>query len=144
VQISESKINELLDIWAADVFHHKDSPPFADCKDVYNTIDSIPLGDVPWQSFAAGYQGQRPDIGSPPWMDSTYEVLFRDPLAVVHNMLRNPDFNGEFDYVPFWEYKANGERCYQDFFSGDWVWMQAVRFYSSAVPYLTILQGRHY
>jgi hypothetical protein len=41
-------------------------------------------------------------------------------------LLSNPDFDGEFDYVPYKEFEPNGDRRFQNFFSGDWVWSQAV------------------
>jgi hypothetical protein len=118
--------NELLDLWAASLVPHDDSPPFADNKDVHNTIDAIPLGDVPWQSFTTSYSGTRPATNAPPWMDTEYEVWWRDPHAVVQNMLSNPDFDGEIDYTPYQEYDSNDERRLCDFFSGDWAWKQAV------------------
>lgn len=125
-QMSAPDSNELLDLWAASLVPHDDSPPFADNKDVHNTIDAIPLGDVPWQSFTTSYSGTRPATNAPPWMDTEYEVWWRDPHAVVQNMLSNPDFDGEIDYTPYQEYDSNDERRLCDFFSGDWAWKQAV------------------
>jgi hypothetical protein len=124
--MSAPDINVLLDLWAAKLIQHGDYPPFADAKDLYQTIDAIPLGDTPWESFTAKYQGEQPETEVPPWMDATYDVWYRDPLAVVCNLLGNPDFNGEFDYTPFREFEPGGERRLQDFFSGSWVWSQAV------------------
>ncbi|KAG2127159.1 uncharacterized protein EDB93DRAFT_1257267 [Suillus bovinus] len=44
----------------------------------------------------------------------------------MHNMLSNPDFEGEFDYAPLQEYDtSNGAHCFKDFMSGDWCWKQA-------------------
>ncbi|KAH9955094.1 hypothetical protein BJV74DRAFT_880179 [Russula compacta] len=48
--MSAGDINELLDIWAASLFQHRDHPPFADHNDLYVTINAIPHGDIPWQS----------------------------------------------------------------------------------------------
>jgi hypothetical protein len=126
-QMSAPDINDLMDIWAAQLFKYGDHPPFADHRDLYNTVDATPLADVRWQTFTANYQGERPDDAVPPWMDAEYDVWFRDPLAVVRELVGNPDFDGEFDYTPFREFEANGERRLQDFFSGDWAWSQAVR-----------------
>ncbi|KAH9954145.1 hypothetical protein BJV74DRAFT_800246 [Russula compacta] len=60
-QMSAGDINELLDIWAASLFQHRDHPPFADHNDLYMTINAIPHGDIPWQSFSTSYKGITPD-----------------------------------------------------------------------------------
>jgi hypothetical protein len=134
-QMSATNIDTLLDLWAAKVYKHGDSPPFSDHNDLYETIDASPLGDVPWQSFTVNYTGERPEGGRiPPWMETEYEVWFRDPLTVVRNLLANPDFNGQFDYTPMREFTntASGmpsdNRRFQNFFSGNWVWTQAVKY----------------
>ena len=59
-------------------------------------------------------------------MNSVYDVWFQDPRAIVQNMLKNPDFASKIDYAPYHEYDFNGDRQFQDFMSGDWVWKQAV------------------
>lgn len=137
-QMPAAQINKLLDLWATSLLGHttSDQPPFADCKDLYKTIDSTPLGDVPWQSFAVKYTGERPeDLDDvPPWMDERYEVWYRDPREVVRNMLANPDYANEIDYRPFREFSSDGdERQYCDFMSGDWAWQQAVCITISAL-----------
>jgi Plavaka transposase len=133
-QMSAGDIDDLLDLWAASLFKHNDHPPFADHNDMYSTIDATPRGDVAWESFTTEYTGERPEGDIPPWMDAEYQVWFRDPLTVVKNMLANPDFDGEFDYTPFQEFDSNGERQFQNFFSGDWVWEQAVRVTVMFIP----------
>ena len=127
-QMSAGDIDVLLDLWAASLFRHGDCPPYADHVDMNETIDSIPHGDVRWQSFTTTYNGERPQNGEdvPSWMDAEYDVWFRDPHTLVCNLLSNPDFDGEFDYVPYKEFEPNGDRRFQNFFSGDWVWSQAV------------------
>ncbi|KAG1720918.1 uncharacterized protein EDB91DRAFT_1240359 [Suillus paluster] len=67
-QTPATQINRLLDLWASTLTKHNNRPPFADHRDLYKTIDNIPVGD-------------RPDV-APPWMDQTFDV--------VRNMLRNP------------------------------------------------------
>jgi len=59
-------------------------------------------------------------------MNTEYEVWWRDPRAVAQGMLSNPDFKSEMDYTPYHEYDTNNEQRFCDFFSGDWVWKQAV------------------
>ncbi|KAG1875828.1 hypothetical protein F4604DRAFT_1880739 [Suillus subluteus] len=110
---------------AATLARHHDTPPFADHKDLHNVIDATQLGDVPWQCFSAQYSGEWPKV-VPPWMDDEFEVWFRDPRAMAHNILANPAYKDEIDYVPFREYDAlDDTRRWKDFMSGDWAWQQA-------------------
>ncbi|KAG1897368.1 uncharacterized protein F5891DRAFT_1129955 [Suillus fuscotomentosus] len=110
---------------AASLAKHRDTPPFADHKDLYNVIDVTQLGDVPWQSFSVQYTGECPEV-VPPWMNDEFEVWYRDPCAMVHNILANPTFKDEIDYAPFREYNAlDDARRWKDFMSGDWAWQQA-------------------
>ncbi|KAG1781229.1 hypothetical protein EV702DRAFT_962857 [Suillus placidus] len=110
---------------AATLAKHHDTPPFADHKDLHNIIDAMQLGDVPWQCFSVQYSGERPEV-VPPWMDEEFEVWYRDPRAMAHNILANPTYKDEIDYVPFREYDASDDtRRWKDFMSGDWAWQQA-------------------
>ena len=52
-QMSGGDIDFIFDLWAASLASHGDTPPFANHIDMYNAIDSTPLGDVPWQSFSS-------------------------------------------------------------------------------------------
>jgi hypothetical protein len=126
-QMSAGDINLLLNLWAASLLIHNDDPPFTDAKDLYTTIDSIPLGDVAWESFSLQYNGTKPAGAVPPWMQAEYDVWFRDPLTLVHNLLSNPDFKSGFDYAPYQEHTTNGVHRFHDFMSGNWAWNQAVR-----------------
>ncbi|KAG1801992.1 uncharacterized protein BJ212DRAFT_1450008 [Suillus subaureus] len=107
---------------------HHDVPPFADHKDLHNVIDVTQLGDVPLQSFSVQYTGEHPEI-VPPWMDDEFEVWYRDPHVMAHNILANPTFKDKINYMPFHEYNAADDtRRWKDFMSGDWAWQQAVCF----------------
>ncbi|KAH7918492.1 hypothetical protein BV22DRAFT_1186404 [Leucogyrophana mollusca] len=124
--MSSAKVDAILDMWAATLTKHNDSPPFADHHDLHKVIDSTPLGGVVWESFVGRYEGERPDGDAPPWMSDVYEVWYRDPHKVVRNLLANPDFKDETEYIPFREYDAaNDKPQWKDFMSGDWVWQQA-------------------
>ena len=126
--MSTGDLDFLLDLWAASLAKHNDSPPFADHKDLHKVIDATPLGDVPWQCFSVQYTGERPEASIPPWMDDEFDVWYRDPHAMACNMLANPNYKDEIDYTPFREYDAsNDKRRWKDFMSGDWAWRQAVR-----------------
>ncbi|KAH9944801.1 hypothetical protein B0H21DRAFT_862719 [Amylocystis lapponica] len=124
-QMSNGNINVLLDLWAASLLPHGDTPPFANHDDLHNIIDSTILGDVPWSSFAVSYTGDVPQQDAPPWMSAEYEVWYRDPREVARIMLQNPDFDGEIDWTPYRESTDDHGRRYQDFMSGDWVWKHA-------------------
>ena len=91
------------------------------------TIDSTLPGNVPWQGLSMSYNGPllQLDGDIPTWMGTSYEVWYRDPRKLLHNMLANRDFNGEFDYIPFREFDAKKRRRWRDFMSGDWAWKEA-------------------
>jgi hypothetical protein len=57
-QMSTDNIDTLTNLWAVMLLLHADSPPFANHSDLYETIDSTPVGDVPWQSFSLTYDGK--------------------------------------------------------------------------------------
>ncbi|KAG1834651.1 hypothetical protein F4604DRAFT_1886622 [Suillus subluteus] len=116
-QMPATQTNRLLDLWASTLTKHNDRPLFADYRDLYKTIDNIPVGDVKWQSFSTQYAGARLDV-APPWMDQTFDVVW--------NMLGNPNYVQEFDYCPYREFSTDGDvRQWKDFMSGDWAWNQA-------------------
>jgi len=58
-------------------------------------------------------------------MDAEFDVWFRDPRTLVHNLLLNPDFDNEFDCAPLQEYDMDGNHRFENFMSGDWAWKQA-------------------
>ncbi|KAG1896783.1 uncharacterized protein F5891DRAFT_1192680 [Suillus fuscotomentosus] len=123
--MSAKNLDFLCDLMAATLMKHRDVPPFADHKDLHNVIDATQLGDVPWQSFSVQYTGERPEV-VPPWMDDEFDVWYRDPRAMAHNILANPTFKDEIDYTPFHEYDASDKtRRWKDFMSGDWAWKQS-------------------
>lgn len=125
--MSAPDIDTLLNLWASTLLKHNEPPPFANHQDLYNTIDSTPLGDIPWQSFSLRYNGNEVPEGTiPQWMTSEYDVWFRDPHAIIKNMIKNPDYNHHFDVSPVRFFNRNGRRVYKNFMSGDWAWEEAV------------------
>ncbi|KAJ8691166.1 hypothetical protein PTI98_010762 [Pleurotus ostreatus] len=120
VQMRQERIDDLMNIW-----NQTGSAPFANHKAMLATIDSSPLGGVPWQSISIFYQGAKPATDIPQWMDDENTVWFRDPRELVKNIVDNPDFEGEFDYAAYREYDDSDERRYKDFMSGDWAWRQS-------------------
>ncbi|KIJ09956.1 hypothetical protein PAXINDRAFT_16993 [Paxillus involutus ATCC 200175] len=126
-EMSAKKIDTLLHLWGISLAIHSDTPPFADHQDLYTTIDTTPLGDVPWSSHLISYMGDRTG-DTPLWMDASYEFHFCDPHKLVQNILKNLDFKGELDYTPYheWEECSNGthSRRWHDLMSADWAWNQ--------------------
>ena len=98
---SAGNVNILMNLWAAtqDIKGEVVDPPFADNRDLHSTIDSIPLGDIPWQGFKVKYTGDIPE-NAPTWMTKEYDVWFCNPLEVMEAQIGNPDFNNEIDYAP--------------------------------------------
>lgn len=136
--MSAGDINHLFDLWAACLATTDIELPFSKATQLYNTIDSTPLGDVTWESFALQYNGHRPVGNTPPWMQAEYDVWFWNPHTLVHNLLSNPDFRSGFDYAPYQEY-AGGVHRFQDFMSGNWAWNQAVSLQYSVGGLVLIL-----
>lgn len=118
-------------LWAVT---HAGSPspsPFQNHRDLYKTIDQTPLGDILWSSFTLQYNGEKPaDDEVPAWMNASFQICYRDPRAVVHDMLGHPDFKDDMDYIPYRKYDPKTQkRQWRDFMSGDWAWIHAVRFF---------------
>ncbi|KAH9979853.1 hypothetical protein BGW80DRAFT_1556544 [Lactifluus volemus] len=120
-----TQIDILLKLWEATLAKHGDAAPFSDHRDLYATIDSISFADTPWESFNVVHNDNKPDRDIPSWMTSNYDVWFRNPRTLLHNLISNPDFDKGFDYVPFREYDQLGNHRFQDFMSGNWAWKQA-------------------
>ena len=129
-EMLSGNIDQLCNLWAHSLHTGSDKtrhvPPLIDHKDLYNTIDTTQLGDIPWESFKLKYNGKRP-AAVPPWMNQSYEFWFHPAYSLVADMLSHMDFEGEIDYVPYRDFSKDDEkRRYQNFMSGDWAWTQAV------------------
>jgi hypothetical protein len=61
-------------------------------------------------------------------MDDEYVVWFRDPQALIKEIIANSGFAAKFDYAPYHEY-VGGEHQYQNLMSGNWAWHQAVCYF---------------
>jgi hypothetical protein len=124
--LSNNTIDKLLSLWSATLVPHDDAAPIVDHDDLHSTIDAIKLGNIPWQTYTAKYNGLRPEDGpTPEWMTAEYQLCYRDPRKVIHRILANPDLADGIDYVPYRDFK-DGKREYSDFMSGNWAWKQCV------------------
>lgn len=122
------QIDTLLDIWTESLRNAGGHLLFANHKDLYKTIDAIQLGEVKWEYFSVKYTRTNDDNEQEPWTEDTYDVWYRCPLQMIHNLLGNPLLASKMDYRPYWEYDTQTNECrFQDFMSGDWTWDQAVR-----------------
>ncbi|KIL54650.1 hypothetical protein M378DRAFT_92135 [Amanita muscaria Koide BX008] len=123
------QISDLMQILArkfAKVGNPDTDPPFADCDELYAMIDSIEHGDIAWESFNVSYSGEVTTENDAPWKHDSYDVWFRDPLAVLKQQLSNREFSHDMDFAPKKvREKRTGKRRYQDFMSGNWAWRQA-------------------
>ena len=122
--MSHADVDTLMRLWATTTLDGR--APFSNHQEMLATVDAIDVGDVPWQSFSAKYSGVVPPTNPPDWMLKEYTVHFRDPLAVVRNMISNPGFKNQFDYAPYQEFE-DGVRRWTELMSGDWAWDHAVR-----------------
>jgi hypothetical protein len=92
---------------------------------MYTTIDAIQEGNAPWKTVTFKYNGPRP-ADPPKWMLETYELCTRDSRLVLHQQLATRDFMDKIDYVPYRQFKADGDRIWSNLMSADWAWAQAV------------------
>jgi len=106
--------------------HQGGAPLFQNHRDLYDTIDSTPLGDTPWRVSPFVLMGidLKGQVSS--WMDTDYNFWF-----VIHTNLfitsSQPRFQGWFwDYAPYQEHDINGSCCYHNLMSANWAWWQAV------------------
>ncbi|KAF8806880.1 hypothetical protein BYT27DRAFT_7223998 [Phlegmacium glaucopus] len=125
-QMSAGNIDILMNLWASrqESCNEEVDPPYAHARDLYSTINSIPLGDTPWEGFKVTYDGDVLE-SSPSWMTKEYEVWYWNPLEVMEAHIGNPDFAQEIDYAPKQVIGKNRKRQYTNLMSGQWAWEQA-------------------
>jgi Plavaka transposase len=123
-QMSAGDFNTLCELWGATLPH--DVPlPFSNYAELCRTIDKTTVGGVAWESINLSYNGPRPD-DAPSWMENTHEIWYRDPRLLFKDMLEDTEFQDFFDYAPFRQYDAHGDRQYENVMSANWAWKQAV------------------
>ncbi|KAG6835315.1 hypothetical protein H0H93_002803, partial [Arthromyces matolae] len=122
-QMAATNISDLMQVWGAR--HSDKDPPFDDKQHLYDTIDSTPIGGVPWQSFTCQFNGDAGEGQVAPWKKKKFDVWYRDPRLIMHNQLGNPDFKGRIDFSAKRVFDGDNRRRYQDFMSGNWCWRQS-------------------
>lgn len=133
-QMSQGHVTHLMDLWAASLIPYGAQPPFTNCDDMLASIDSITHGDAPWFCFEVSYEGPLPEGNVPSWMTEKYMVWTRDIRTILHIMIKNEDFDGEFNYSPYAELDPEGKHILTNLMSGNWAWRQAVRERSQHEP----------
>ncbi|KAI9569773.1 hypothetical protein HD554DRAFT_2019509 [Boletus coccyginus] len=122
VQMSAGKTDILMDILAS--LYEGQDPPFRSHDDLYTSIDAIPYGECPWQSFSVKYLGPLP-TDPPSWMLANYDVWYHNPLSLLEQQFRNPEFAGAIDYAAKVVTDENGRREVCNLMSGQWAWDQS-------------------
>ena len=129
--MSEGDMDFLLNLINGLQAAHGKQAPFHNHSHMHNVIDVTTLGEAPWDHFTFNYNSPLPDNTAwndelPSWMTEEHEIWFHDPVTLLENLLANPDFKDEFNYVPYQEHTANGSHQFRDFMSGNWSWQEAV------------------
>ncbi|KAG1889687.1 uncharacterized protein F5891DRAFT_1131772 [Suillus fuscotomentosus] len=86
-QMSGGDIDKLMYLWERTLAHHGDIPPFADHKDLYSTIDAIPLGEdemeyMPyheWKGEGDDAKQQWRNVMSGDWAWNQADEIAKDP-----------------------------------------------------------------
>ena len=109
---------------------HGNTTPFHNHSKMHEKIDATTVSEAPWEHFTLKYSGSLPEgvseVNIPTWMTNENDVWFCNPVTLLENLLANPDFKDEFDYMPYQECTEDGSHHFHDFMSGNWSWQQAV------------------
>ena len=126
IQISNSNLNKLLDIFTAYLYKHGDRPPFSNCAELHSVIDSLQVGEAGWELFGVKFSGDHMENPAS-WMDDIYNVWMCNSKSAITQILSSADFNNLMHFIPYREYDtATNSHCWQDFMSGDWAWDEVV------------------
>ncbi|KAG6855225.1 hypothetical protein H0H87_006543 [Tephrocybe sp. NHM501043] len=102
--------------------------PWKNAKDLYETINSIKVGDIGWKMHKFKYNGPKPT--SPPcWMEETYELNVQDILKVTKHQLSTSKFDRFFHTTPFEEFDHAGNCVMSDIMSASYpeqVWLSGI------------------
>jgi hypothetical protein len=127
LQSLATEIAEGLNLWSATAFKHSTSTgaPWKTAKDMYETIDAIQIGSLPFKTHHLFYKG--PKLSTPlHWMEEAYKLDAHNVLAVVRDQLAMSNFKDQFDYVLYQEFNNKGEHIWSNLISAQWAFKQAV------------------
>jgi len=114
----------LLKLWAESVEELGASAPFHNHEELYVVIDSLPLGDIPWQWMETLLSDDGDQ--APGWRHKTYKIWYWNPNIIVSNMLSNPDFDGQFNMCPYINLNTDGNCRWSNVMSTNIAWQCCV------------------
>lgn len=98
---------------------------WSSAEEMYAMIDAIQAGNAPWKMITFWYN--RPHPANPPkWMLETCELCTCNSCLVLCQQLATTDFMDKIGYVPYRQFKSNGDHIWSNLMSADWAWAQAV------------------
>ena len=110
-QMSEGDMDFLLDIINALLMSHDGKVLFCHHTNMQDIIDATTVGKASWDNFTLNHNSPLPEGVSqediPQWMTEEHEVWYHNPVILLENLLSNPDFKDEFDYVPYQEHTVD-------------------------------------
>ncbi|KAI9572558.1 hypothetical protein HD554DRAFT_2167612 [Boletus coccyginus] len=83
-----------------------------------------PVWRLPVAVFFGEVFGTVPE-DPPSWMLADYDVWYRNPLRILEQQIRNPEFANGIDYAAKVVTDENGRREVCDLMSGQWAWDQS-------------------
>lgn len=140
-EISAGNVNILLKLWESSLAVHEVHAPFRNHTELYDLIDEIPYGDIPWKQLAFRHPDAVEEGTKPGWMEEQHVVWCRDPMQALQELISNPDFKNEFDYILYHDYNSEGHR-FQNVMSGNWAWTVRPEFYHTHLQVHSYLQHR--
>jgi len=138
VEMSQSDIDHLMDLWALSVSSAGGNSPFSDHNHMYQAIDQIRVGGAPWQCLQTAVP-QSLGSDAPEWMTRSYQVWYRNPEEVIRGILANPDFVNEFDTCPYIERDKHGKHRWSDFMSANYAWNHSVSVVESSITFTCLI-----
>jgi hypothetical protein len=79
IKISQRKIDKLLELWAATLIPHSNSPPITNHRYLHQQINAIQLGKVQWESACIRYNSPLTEMTRHPELDG--EKLLQDKMG---------------------------------------------------------------
>ena len=93
---------------------------FESVDDFLGRLDIMKECLIPWKEAKLHEKGNKPN----PWGMPIY--FYKDPLAVLQEILTNPVLDGQCVWSPVREFNAAGERVFTDMHTADWWWEMQV------------------
>ena len=111
-------------------------------EQMYETIDSIPRGEVPWNVIRVCFTGTILEPVPPKWKTEVYELYVRDVRSLMHMLLGSPAFHSEFAALLYRQFYRHGSCIFSNLMSADWAWKQCVSLLLHTEMLLTHTQLR--